>query len=155
MNILLVHSTNSGTTQIVAQTITDALAAAGHSVSQKETLAVDPKEFMTYDLVVLGSPSWDYEGKEGQPHEHYLPLFEKSKGVTADGKSFAIFGLGDKSYTYFTGAVDVLEKYAADLKGKLIVPSLRIDTYYQNLPTNTVAIDKWIKILLGAIGKPQ
>lgn len=155
MNVLLVYSTNSGTTQIVAQTITDALNAASHTVTQIETLEADPAKFMTYDLVLLGSPSWDYEGKEGQPHEHYLPLFEKSKGVTAEGKSFAVFGLGDKSYTYFTGAVDVLEKYVAELKGKLIVPSLRIDTYYQNLPTNTVAIDEWIKNLLEALGNSK
>lgn len=150
MNILLVYSTNSGTTQMVAQTITDALMAANHTVTQIETLEADPTKFTTYDLVVLGSPSWDYEGKEGQPHEHYLPLFEKSKGVTAAGISFAIFGLGDKSYTYFTGAVDVLEKYVGDLKGKLIIPSLRIDTYYQNLPANEKAISAWIASLLAS-----
>ncbi len=44
-----------------------------------------------------------------------------------DGRAFALFGCGDSSYTYFCGAIDVLEDRVQKLGGNLVFDSLRID----------------------------
>lgn len=151
MNILIVYATNSGTTMTAAGSVQQALEQAGHTVTQKLVNEATVEEFGTHDLVIFGSPSWDFDGREGEPHEDFVKFIQGAAGKTAEGKKFAIFGLGDRSYTHFCGAVDHLEKFVADLKGVLATASLRIDNYYQNLPANEQAITAWVQTLLSVL----
>ena len=153
MNILLVYATNSGTTQAIAQIVSDALTQQGHTVTIKEAAHAAPEDFASAQAVILGSPSWDFDGKEGQPHEDFLPLMDKMKGQQV-AKPFAIFGLGDTSYKYFCGAVDHLEEFVKTLQGNLLVPSLRIANYYTNLDQATQAVNTWITTLGEKIKQP-
>lgn len=146
MNILLVWATNSGTTQTVAYMIDDALKAAGHTVISKEARNTTPEDFTPAQVIILGSPSWDFDGNEGFPHEDFLPLMEKLKTGSL-AKPFAIFGLGDSSYRIYNGAVDHLEKFVKDVTGTLLVPSLRIDKYYSDMDGNNAKIKAWIEEL--------
>ncbi len=132
MNVLLLFTTNSGSTQAASDVVRNALTGAGHTVTVKNPKETTFDEVSGADLVVFASPSWDYEGKEGQPHEDFNALLKEFEGKTLEGKPFAIVGLGDTSYTHYCGAVDVLEEYVGKLNAKLAVPSLRIDRYYQN-----------------------
>jgi flavodoxin I len=146
MNILLVFATNSGTTQTVAQMITDALTTAGHSVTVKEARMAAPEDFSTPQAVIIGSPSWDFDGNEGFPHEDLIALMNKMKGAHVP-KPFALFGLGDSSYKFFCGAVDHLEKFVTEVGGTLITPSLKIDKYYSDMDGNNAKITTWIEEL--------
>jgi len=146
MNILLVYATNSGTTQTVAQMINDALTAAGHAVTVKEARTTTPEDFTSPQAILLGSPSWDFDGNEGFPHEDIIALMDKMK-TTQVTKPFAIFGLGDSSYKFYNGAVDHLEKFVTDIKGTLLVPSLKIDKYYSDMDGNNVKITAWLEEL--------
>src|SRR4030042_5843461 len=110
MNILIVYATNSGTTMTTAQTVADKLTKAGHSVTMKEARDTTIENFSAPHAILMGSPSWDFEGHEGMPHDDFLPLMEKLKTVTVEGKPFVLFGLGDSSYKHFCGAVDHLEE---------------------------------------------
>lgn len=152
MNILLVYATNSGTTMTAAQTIHDALASKGHTVTMKEARDATLEDFDSAPAVIVGSPSWDFEGNEGMPHEDWLPLMEKLKTKTFDNKSFAVFGLGDSSYKHFCGAVDHLEEMVKTVKGKLIVPSLRVDKFYSDQTGNMDKINVWITSVTAALG---
>lgn len=143
MNILMVWATNSGTTQTVAQMINDGLAAAGHTVTSKEARATTPEDFTGAQVILLGSPSWDFEGHEGYPHEDFLPLMDKMK-TTEVAKPFAIFGLGDSSYKFYNGAVDHLEEFVKTLKGTLLIPSLKIDRFYNDQNGNTEKVNAWV-----------
>jgi flavodoxin I len=144
MNILLIYATNSGTTQVVAEFIADALTKAGHTMTVQEAQKTNPEDLKNFKLVLLGSPSWDFNGMEGMPHEEFLPLMEKLHEMKFTGKQFAIFGLGDKSYKHFCGAVDHLEKLVADMGGTLAIPSLRIDNYYADVDGFNGKILAWI-----------
>lgn len=146
MNILLVWATNSGTTQTVAQMVSDALTAAGHTVTSKEVREVTPQDFTAAQAILLGSPSWDFEGHEGYPHEDFLPFIEKMK-TTEVAKPFAVFGLGDSSYKFYNGAVDHLEEFVKNMKGTLVVPSLKIDKFYNDQTGNTDKVNAWIEEL--------
>jgi len=126
--------------------VNDALTAAGHTVTMKEARETSPEDFTSPQVVIIGSPSWDFDSNEGFPHEDYLPLMEKMK-TTEIAKPFAIFGLGDSSYKFFCGAVDHFEEFVKNLKGTLLVPSLRIDKYYTNTEDNNGKITTWLEEL--------
>lgn len=143
MNILLVYATNSGTTMMAAQAVSDKLTAAGHSVTMKQVVETTVEEITVAPMVIFGSPSWDFDGKEGMPHEDYLPLMEKLKTMNAQNKPFAIFGLGDSSYRIFCGSVDHMEELVKTMKGKLVVPSLRIDNYFADQTKHMESINSW------------
>lgn len=146
MNIFLVWATNSGTTQTVAHMVNDALTAAGHTVTMKEARETTPEDFTSPQAIIIGSPSWDFDSNEGFPHEDFLPLMEKLKTATV-AKPFAIFGLGDSSYKFFTGAVDHFEEFVKNIKGTLLVPSLRIDKFYSDQTGNTEKVNAWLEEL--------
>lgn len=148
MNILLVFATNSGGTQACAQSITDAFAANTHTVTQKNPKEVTEEDIKKADAVILASPSWDYQGQEGQPHEDFLPLFTLLKGKTFPQKKFAVFGLGDSTYTFFCGAVDRLEKLVEEVQGTRIIPSLRIDGYYMDEEKARTELTTWTNKLM-------
>lgn len=151
MNILLLFATNSGGTQQASQMVASQLQEKGHTVSMKNPKESKADEIAGADLVIFASPSWDYQDKEGQPHEDFFPLLQSFEGKTMDGKSFAIVGLGDSSYAHFCGAVDEFEKVVHNLKGKLVVPSLKIDGYYLHMDESNQAVKDWTFKLLAAI----
>ena len=146
MNILLLYTTNSGSTQTAADIVKSDLTAAGNTVTMKNPKSSTFDEVKSADLIIIASPSWDYEGKEGQPHEDFNNLLKEFEGKTLADKSFAILGLGDSSYTHFCGAVDVFEESIKKLSAKLIIPSLRIDRYYQNHDAPQL-VKSWTKSL--------
>lgn len=153
MNILLVWATNSGTTQMVADMIANGLTTAGHTVTQKEVRNATADDFTSPDVILLGSPSWDFDGKEGMPHEDYAPFMKLFEGKTFENKKFAVFGLGDMSYKFFCGAVTHLEEFVGTLKGTLVVPSLKIDNYYSDANGNNTKITAWAASLAQALSK--
>jgi len=136
---------------MTAQAISDKLMAAGHIVSMKQVTETNADEIAAASMIIFGSPSWDFDGKEGMPHEDYLPLFEKLKTMSAENKPFAIFGLGDSSYTHFCGAVDHFEELVTTMKGKLVVPSLRIDKFFSDQTKHMEAITAWTEGLAKAL----
>ncbi len=152
MNILIAYATNSGTTMTTAQAISDKLNAKGFAVTLKEVRDITESEFSTTDAIVMGSPSWDFEGHEGMPHEDWLPLMEKLKTITFENKPFAIFGLGDSSYKHFCGSVDQMEALIKTIKGKLLVDSLRVDKFYSDQTGNMDKINAWADTVISALG---
>lgn len=152
MNILIVYATNSGGTQHVANVIADVLQGGQHTVTVQQVRDTKPDQLSQYDAIVFGSPSWDYNGKEGQLHEEMRSFVEGAAGISLEGKKVAVFGLGDSSYMYFTGAVDHLENFVAHCHTSLLVPSLRIDGFYFDLDTNKQRAKEWAQDLATQLG---
>lgn len=151
MNILLVYATNSGGTLMASQTVSEILTQKGHTVNMKEAAEVTTEEINQAAFILLASPSWDFEHAEGMPHEHFAPLMKAFEGKVLEGKPFAILGLGDRSYAKFCGAVDEFEKWVGAIKGKLTVPSLRIDGYFYDQSGNTQKITEWTNQLASSL----
>jgi flavodoxin I len=143
MKILILYATYSGGTQTASQIVIDTLKIKNHELTSKVPSEINSNEFNNYDLVVMCTPTWDFNGKEGQPHEDFMSFMEKCKGKTWENTSFAIMGLGDSSYTHFCGSVDVLESFVTQIKGKLLIPSLRIDGFFYDQQKNSELIKKW------------
>lgn len=150
-NILLLYSSYSSGTQTAAEKVTEFLSLQNQTATVKRVTEAspEPSELLNYDLVIIASPSWWVDEKDGQPHIHMKKfLLEKCRAISLSGKNFAIFGLGDSSYAHFCGAVDVMEGFVKERGGILAQPSLRIDSFYFNEEENTNVLLQWVLELL-------
>ncbi|KKQ23878.1 MAG: hypothetical protein US40_C0010G0002 [Candidatus Roizmanbacteria bacterium GW2011_GWC2_37_13] len=147
MNILITYATYSGGTQAACEFLTQTLQGLGHQVTMKMISELAFEDTLNYDLRIFASPTWDYEGKEGQPHQDFITFMEKSTNKKYDGKNCAVLGLGDSSYAHFCGAVPIVEDFIKTSGGKLKTESLQIDGYLFNMDANNQKISDWAKTL--------
>jgi flavodoxin I len=143
MKILILYATYTGGTETAAQTVSETLSSNGHTITLKVVTEANSDEFNSYDVILMCTPTWDFNGKEGQPHEDFISFIEKLKEKDFSGIKFAILGLGDSSYTHFCGSVDVLENFVKETKSTLLCPSLRVDGYFYDQEKNTNLIKDW------------
>lgn len=154
MHILLLYATYSGSTMTASQVLSDALTELGHTVDMQLVSEFDKSLISSAQALILASPSWDYNGKQGMPHEDFESCVSQcSEQVKLDGKPFAVMGLGDSNYTHFCGAVTHLKKFAEDMGGKMIVDPLKIDQFYIDEETHTQSIKDWASNIAAALDK--
>lgn len=143
MNILLMYATYSGSTEVASKLAQQTLQTKGHTVTLKKALTVTPEDISAADVVIAASPSWDYHGEEGMPHEDYQEVFKNFAGKTFPGKKFAVLGLGDTHFAKFCGAANHLENWVNQLGATLAVTSLRLNQYYFNEKENSEKVKWW------------
>lgn len=143
MNILLVYATYSNSTYEVATHLQQVLEGLGDTVTVQLASETKAEDFSDFDTVVFASPSWDYNGKEGQPHEDFAPLLESLSTADVSSLKYAICGTGDSSYTHFCGAVDVIEAALKTTPATKCHESLRIDNYYLQEEENKALVADW------------
>lgn len=142
MKLLLIYATNSGSTEMAANEIMQRLQKK-HEVTMKRVSESTNEDIQTAEIVVLGSPSWDSDGKEGQPHDDFFTFKEHVDTSLFKDKPVAVFGCGDSSYKIFCGAVDELTTWTNEWGAKSITEPLRMDKYYYQLAQNQELIEKW------------
>jgi flavodoxin I len=147
MNTLLIYATYSGSTLEVSNYIAEEFNVQRKEITIKDARQVEPEEFNNYDLIILGSPTWG----EGEAHELFKRLFEKSAGFTFPNKKFAVFALGDTSYQHFCAAADTLGEFVKNLKGKLIVDPLKINNFYFNQNEEFPKITNWTQKIISKL----
>lgn len=147
MDILITYATYSGGTQIASEFLTLTLQGKGHQVEMKTISELTFEDTLDYDLRIFASPSWDFEGKEGQPHQDFISFMKKYSEKKFEEKNCAVFGLGDSTYPQFCGAVEIIENFINNANGKLIIKSLKIDGYVYDLEKNNKKLSDWIKKL--------
>lgn len=149
MRARIVYGTNSSGTQAVSEIIRQVLTNAGHVVSLTRAYEPGAQTFAGHDLVILGSCTWErFAGKqrlEGQLQQHMHALVQTMGKRSFPGQRFAVFGLGDSSYTDVCAAADHLERFVKGIGGKLVVPSLRIDGFFFDLNRNRDRAERWAK----------
>ena len=148
MKVLIVFATNSSGTFEASKIVRDVFVANGHTVRLKRAMHARGDDLQAADVVVLGSCTWmgaSPTGKpiEGQLQEHMEAFVAKLKGTMFPGKRFAVFGLGDSSYTYFARAADHLERFVKQAKGEKVGPSLKIDGFFFDLDQNLKKVETW------------
>ena len=144
MKTLLIYATNTGSTLEVANHISQELSQKNQEIKVEDVRNITPETLNDYDLIILGAPTWG----EGELLESFARALEKFTDKKFTGKKFAVFGLGDSTYTHFCGSADHLEDFVKKIEGTLIVPSLKIDNYYFNQPQEAKKISEWTKEIL-------
>ncbi len=143
MNILLAYATYSSGTETASGILAETLRSGGMDVTVKRIADVQPDDMKPYDLVILASPSWWEQKTDGMPHSHFLEAFKRFEGTTFPEKRFAVMGLGDITFAHFCGAVKHLEEWVGKLQGKLVIPSLKVDSFYFEVDSNTARVKEW------------
>jgi flavodoxin I len=149
MKTLLIYATYSGSTLEVSNFIAGQFIQKKIHITIKDARDIEPEIYKNYDLILLGSPTWG----EGEAHELFKRLFEKSENKKFPQKKFAVFGLGDTSYQIFCGAADSLEEYVQKIEGKIIIETLKINNFYFNQNEELPKITSWVKKMLASISK--
>ena len=124
---LIVYGSSTGNTEFTAETIESHLSHNAYEVTLLDVKDADVSELKNaYDLYLLGCSTWGEEEIELQ--EDFEPFYnDMNPPIDLNGSSFAVFGCGDSSYTYFCGAVDEIEARLSALGANLVTESLRID----------------------------
>jgi flavodoxin short chain len=137
---LIVYGSTTGNTEYVAGVAERVLADAGASVKRIDASDASPEGLCKeYDLVLFGCSTWGDDSIELQ--DDFLPLFDNFDVIGAKGKTVAVFGCGDSSYTYFCGAVDAIAQKLGEL-GAEVVDTLKIDGDPQSEKDE---IEGWVK----------
>lgn len=136
----------------VADLIAAALKEAGHEVDVITVDSIGKEQLAVFDAWVVGSPSWEDAGKDGQPLPEMTTLLTTLTKEDITNKKIALFGLGDTSYPHFCGAVDVMKSYLDALGVTLVGEPLKIDKYYAD-PQNESKAVEWAKALGGLLSK--
>jgi flavodoxin I len=151
MHIRIIYGTNSGSTRSAAEIMSQQLEKEGHRVTVQSAHETQPDELSNADLTIIGSCSWDrFEGKErlqGQLQQHWHELQQAIGSKKYSGQTFAVFGVGDSTYTHFCGAADLLEALVKKWKGVQVGQTLRLDSYYFDLELNEQRIHDWLRSL--------
>jgi flavodoxin I len=137
--ILIVYGSTTGNTEMVAEQIMDSLK--NHEVSLQDAADTSPEDLTKYDVLVLGSSTWD-DGLLQQDFRDFVEGLE----IDLTDKKLAIFGLGDSNYPDFCEAADILEKIFTKLGGETIVATLKIDGFPDE-EENEQKIEAWCQAL--------
>lgn len=147
MRILLAYATYSSGTLTASTLVADQLQAQQHEVTVREIKELEPEVCDSYETIIFASPSWLVDKKESQPHESYKVFFERAANLNLQPKKVAIFGLGDRAFMHFCGAVDHLEAFVKDHNGTPVIESLRIDGFFFDQQRNTQLLQAWVQNL--------
>lgn len=75
-------------------------------------------------------------------------LFQQFDLISAKGHKVACFATGDSNFTYFCGAVDVIEAALERLGADVVVEGLKIDGQAQS---DQPEIQEWTKAVIEAL----
>ncbi len=146
MNIIVVYATNTGNTYLAAQIIQDILSQ-NYPVDLINASDTNSQTLSKYDLVILGSSSWDWQGKEGHPLHSMIDLLKSCPPDQFTHKKFACFGCGDQDFRLFCGAVDHLEEFVTQASANLVIHSLKIDKFHIDILHKIDLTKAWAKDL--------
>ncbi len=150
MKCLLVYGTLSGSTMSASEVAAATLRTANHIVDMFSADEVTREMVAGYDALIVSSPSWEDQGKDGQPLPEVRAFVESLTAEDLSGKKVALIGLGDTSYPHYCGAIDVMEEILKKVSVTPVVPSLKIDRYY-SLAANEQAVKDWAAKLATAL----
>ena len=119
---IVVYGSSTGNTEILASALTEELKSR-FDVTARNVLDVTPQDIVDYDLIVLGSSTWD----EGELQDDFRDFYYDMDQLDLSGKKVAVFGPGDSSWDEFCRAVDLLEEKSQELKANLVVPGFKWD----------------------------
>lgn len=123
MKILIVFGSLLGKTKRIAVLIGHQLKHKGFDVKVKDVRDTNINELEYFDIIILGASTWD----DGMLQFDFRPFHASILENDNKGKIFAVFGVGGHKYPHFCVAADLIEKAVILSKGKLAVPTLRLD----------------------------
>lgn len=123
MKAIIVFGSFVGNTETLAGYVRRGLEKAGADVICKDVVYASVDELGGYDLIILGSPT--YEPKMIQ--DDMIPFYEQLEALDLHGRKAAAFGPGDTAWPDFCEAVNYLEERLTHCGAELVTAGLKID----------------------------
>lgn len=140
------YATETGNSKALSLSLMKALKASGFKVKSTAVNRLDPKDIDTKAFAVFLASTHG----EGDPPESAVKFFDaltNAKEGQLVGLSYAVLGLGDKSYEIFCGAATDLDKRLKHLGAEPFQEIALFDVdYAEHTP-------KWIEETLGELNK--
>ncbi|MFS1519320.1 flavodoxin [Bacillus sp. SCS-151] len=121
--VLIIYASMSGNTESIADLIEEGIQGEGVTVEKKDVFDVDINILDKYHSIIFGSYTWG----DGELPDEFLDFYDELTEVDLSGKTFAVFGSGDRSYKIYCGAVDIFESAILQQGGILVQESLKIE----------------------------
>lgn len=99
----LVYGTESGNTEDIANKIRAGMEKQGYKVDLYDVKDAEVDEYLKYDLLIMGIPTWEYGGIQEDWEDFENQLLE----MDLNGKVVALYGLGDQ-YGYGDWYLDAM-----------------------------------------------
>ena len=148
MKILVVYGSTLGKTQRVANYIAEIISNSGTDIKVKDARETTIKELYGYDLIILGSSTWD----DGMLQFDFRTFQKVLLSSTFKGMNFSIFVLGSEKYPHPFGAATILEDTINSIHGELIVPTLKLDIDHDDPEDKQdPEIQEWVNQLINNI----
>ncbi len=120
---VIIYGSTTGNTELMAGHVAIGMKEAGVDVSVLNVTDADSQVLKDYDIVVLGSSTWN-EGLQ----EDFEPFYMEMEDISLNGKPAAAFGPGDSSFgDTFCEAVTMLEDRLRECGARIVTSSLRVD----------------------------
>lgn len=123
MRAIVVYGSFVGNTETMAGYIARGLRGAGIETVCKDVINTAAEELAGYDLLILGSPT--YEPKMLQ--DDMLPFYDRLLTLDLSGKLAAAFGPGDSAWPDFCTAVEMLEARLIARGAQIVAKMYMID----------------------------
>lgn len=130
---IIVYGSKRGTTQRMAEIVESVLKAKGITTVLRNAYEASVDELEEFEHLILGSSTWD----EGELQSDWAMFEREFEDMDMNGKWGACFGAGNKSFAMFCGAVDILENRFKNNGGRLLQPSLKVDSRMDDVDEDT------------------
>ncbi len=143
MKILILYTSQTGTTKYVSEIISKVLETAGHTILIHNPQSDNPTLLQSeFEVILLGAPTYE-DGKLYQPMIDFLSTWK----LDFSSKKIGIFGLGSTTYPLFCKAADILGQWVKKSGGSLFFSTLRVDGF----PDDKTPIEQWANEVLSKI----
>ncbi len=155
MQISVLYSTQTGTSQMIADVVSQLLEEADSDlkVDVSFILSTTTDVLEHKDLVIFVIPTYD-EGEIEYGARFFFDevdklLKEEKLKPTAD---FAILAPGDSSYEHYATAGDLIKEFLESIGINEAIPMKKIDSYTFDIEKHNLEISEWVKTLILRIG---
>ena len=139
--VLIVYGSTTGNTEALAEILGRLIQEAGHETTLLNAAdASAPGLCDGWDMILFGCSAWGDD--EIILQDDFDALFQQFDLINAKGHKVACFATGDSNFTYFCGAVDVIEAALERLGADVVVEGLKIDGQAQS---DQPEIQEWTK----------
>ncbi|MCL2567516.1 MAG: flavodoxin family protein [Alphaproteobacteria bacterium] len=123
-NILIIYGTTTGNSEKIAHMSGDILAN-NFSVSIKNCADLPSSYAFDKDIYLFATSTWGINPASLQEDFEIFWLQSNKKSIF--GKKFVLLGLGDDSYPFFCGGIDILETEILENGGIVLNSPLKIN----------------------------
>lgn len=135
---IIIYGSTSGNAAFLGQFVKIGLESSGYETVLKNVKNATLDELKDYDLVVLGSSTWDgkkHENATGKDQNKYIQgnlqvdmrQFNDQLQLYDFGqKAVAVYGVGHYSYTFTCNAANILEESVKKANGRLVGDVFRV-----------------------------